>query len=57
MKGIIWYLVICFGLAWTSWEIAIGSGVSVLSWRFQLCALPGAFAPAIASIIVRKWIT
>jgi CAAX protease family protein len=57
MKGIIWYLVICFGLAWISWEIAIGSGVSVLSWRFQLCALPGAFAPAIASIIVRKWIT
>jgi membrane protease YdiL (CAAX protease family) len=57
MNGVIWYLVICFGVAWTSWEVAIGSGVSVLSWQFQLYALPGAFAPAIAAIVVRKWIT
>jgi membrane protease YdiL (CAAX protease family) len=57
MKGVIWFLVICFGLAWASWEIAIASGISVLSWQFQLYALPGAFAPAIAAIVVRKWIT
>lgn len=57
MKGVIWFLLICFGLAWGSWEIAIASGVSVLSWQFQLYALPGAFAPAIAAIVVRKWIT
>jgi uncharacterized protein len=57
MKGVAWFLTICFGLAWTTWELAIRSGVSVLSWQFQLYALPGAFAPAIAAVIVRRWIT
>lgn len=57
MKGVICFLLICFGLAWTSWEIALASGLSVLSWQFQLYALPGAFAPAIAAIVVRKWVT
>lgn len=57
MRGIAWFLGLSFGLAWISWEIAIRSGVNVLSWQFQLYALPGAFAPAIAAIIVRKWIT
>lgn len=57
MRGIVWFLAIAFGLAWISWEIAIQSGVSVLSWQFQFFALPGAFAPAIAAFIVRKWIT
>lgn len=57
MRGIAWFLGLSFGLAWISWEIAIRSGVDVLSWQFQLYALPGAFAPAIAAIIVRKWIT
>jgi membrane protease YdiL (CAAX protease family) len=57
MRGILWFLSITFALAWISWEIAIQSGVSVLDWRFQLFALPGAFAPAIAAIVVRKWIT
>ena len=57
MKGILWFIAICFGLAWGAWELAIASGVSVLSWEFQLYALPGAFAPAIAAIVVRKWIT
>jgi membrane protease YdiL (CAAX protease family) len=56
-RGVVWFLVICFGVAWTSWEIAIATGVSVLSSQFQLYALPGAFAPAIAALVVRKWIT
>ena len=56
MRGVVWFLAIAFGIAWISWEIAIQSGVSVLSWRFQLFALPGAFAPAIAALVVRKWI-
>lgn len=56
-KGVVWFLVIAFGLAWIAWEAAIRSGVSVLSWQFQLFALPGAFAPAVASFVVRKWIT
>ena len=56
-KGVIWFLVISFGVAWISWEIALATGVSVLSSQFQLYALPGAFAPAIAAFVVRKWIT
>lgn len=57
MRGVIWFLAITFGLAWASWEIVIRSGVSVLSWQFQLYVLPGAFAPAIAGFAVRRWIT
>ena len=57
MKGIIWFLAISFGLAWVSWELAIQSGIEVRSGAFQLYAIPGAFAPAVAAIIVRKWIT
>ena len=56
-KGIVWYLLIAFGLAWSSWELAIRLGISVLSWQFTVCAIPGAFAPAVAAVIVRKWIT
>lgn len=57
-KGVIWYLILAFGIAWISWEIPIRMlGVSVTSKLFQLYALPGAFAPAIACFIVRKWIT
>jgi uncharacterized protein len=56
-KGIAWYLALSFGLAWVTWEFEFRSGISVLSWQFELYALPGAFAPAIAAIIVRKWIT
>jgi membrane protease YdiL (CAAX protease family) len=55
--GVAWYLAIAFGLAWGVWEAVIRSGVSVLSWEFQLFCLPGAFAPAIACFVVRKWIT
>jgi uncharacterized protein len=56
-RGVTWFLVICFGVAWMSWEIAIATGISVQSSQFQLYALPGAFAPAIAALVVRKWIT
>jgi hypothetical protein len=44
-------------MAWLCWEIPIRLGVSVHSPLFQLAALPGGFAPAIAAIVVRKWIT
>ena len=57
MKGTVWFLLISFGLAWVSWELAIQSGIEVRSGAFQLYALPGAFAPAVAAIVVRKWIT
>lgn len=57
MKGIVWFFVLCFGLAWGWWEAVLSTGVSVFDWRFQLYVIPGAFAPAIAAILVRKWIT
>jgi membrane protease YdiL (CAAX protease family) len=56
-KGIVSYLFIAFGMAWIIWEIPIRFGVSPRSPLFQLVVLPGGFAPAIAAIIVRKWIT
>ena len=56
-KGIITYILITFIMAWVLWEIPIRSGFSTTSPFFQLIVLPGAFSPAIAAIIVRKWIT
>jgi hypothetical protein len=56
-KGIVSYLFIAFGMAWIIWEIPIRFGVSPRSPLFQLVVLPGGFAPAIAAIIVHKWIT
>lgn len=56
-KGVINYLLIAFGMAWILWEIPLRLGVSTQSPLFQLAMLPGAFAPAVAAVIVRKWIT
>ena len=56
-KGVIAYLLIAFGMAWALWEIVIGLGVSVTNPLVQIAILPGAFAPALATFIVRKWIT
>jgi membrane protease YdiL (CAAX protease family) len=56
-RSIAGYLFLAFGMAWILWEIPIQLGVSPRSPLFQLAALPGGFAPAIAAIIVRKWIT
>ena len=56
-KGVIVYLLIAFGLAWLLWEIALRIGPSADSPLFQLAILPGAFAPAVATVVVRKWVT
>ncbi|HTW35476.1 MAG TPA: type II CAAX endopeptidase family protein [Rhizomicrobium sp.] len=52
--GITSFLVLAFGIAWGSWALLLPKTGGVL---FQLSLLPGAFAPAIATLIVRKWIT
>ncbi len=57
IKGVVSYLILAFGLAWILWEIAIQLGIEPGHTLFQLAVLPGAFAPAIAAIIVRQWIT
>lgn len=52
--GVASYLALAFGIAWGSWELLLpknGGGT------LGLAAVPGAFAPAIATFVVRKWIT
>ena len=56
-KGVVTYLLITFGLAWVLWEIALRMGVSAENPLSQLAILPGALSPAVAAIIVRKWVT
>ena len=56
-RGIVVYLLIAFGMAWILWEIPLQLGMSPRNPLFQLAALPGAFAPALAAIVVRKWVT
>jgi len=57
IKGIVVYFVIAFGMAWVFWTIPMLMGYSARSGVFQLAILPGAFAPAVAAIVVRKWVT
>ncbi len=55
-KGVIAYLILAFGIAWVSWEIPIRLlHLDVTTPQFQLYAAPGAFAPAIAALIVRAF--
>ncbi len=56
-RGIAVYLVIAFGVAWLCWAVPLGLGIPVWSPLFQLAMLPGGFAPAIAAVVVRKWVT
>ena len=56
-KGVLAYLGLSFGLAWLLWEVAFRLGLGPGSPFFQLAILPGAFAPAIAALIVRAWVT
>lgn len=54
-KGVIAYLLIAFGISWTIWEISYRLGVSPIVKG--LLMMPAVFAPAIATFVVRKWIT
>ena len=56
-KGLAVFLLISFGLAWVIWEITLRVGPSVRDPLFQFAILPGALAPAVAAIVVRKWVT
>lgn len=55
------FLAIAFGLAWAVWAIGLWvtglSGAALLGISGQAVVLPGAFAPAVAAIVVRKWVT
>jgi uncharacterized protein len=56
-KGIAAFILITFVMAWALWEIPFRLGLDIRNPLFQYLALPGAFSPAVATIIVRTWIT
>ena len=56
-KGVIAYLLIAFGIAWILWEGVFRLGASLNPIVKGVLMLPTAFAPAIATFVVRKWIT
>jgi len=55
--GVTAYLILSFGIAWGFWEAFLPKSSSADLSRFEFYLLPGAFAPALATFIVRKWIT
>jgi membrane protease YdiL (CAAX protease family) len=56
-KGLLAYLAISFLPAWLYWAMVWRTGISATNPAFQAAVLPGAFAPALACFIVRKWVT
>jgi membrane protease YdiL (CAAX protease family) len=57
IRGIVAYLIIAFGMSWFLWCFPLLFGLTLRSPSYFLFLLFGAFSPAIAAIIVRKWIT
>jgi membrane protease YdiL (CAAX protease family) len=56
-KGILTFLLITFGGTWSVWGIAWLLGLFNTSISGQALVAVGAFAPALAAFIVRKWVT
>ena len=57
-KGIIWYLLIAYVPAWVIWEVVLKFAPAAANpLSLQLFILPGAVFPAVASLVVRRWIT
>jgi uncharacterized protein len=56
-KGIVAFLLITFGVTWSIWGVAWLLGFLNISASGQAFVAVGAFAPALATFIVRKWIT
>ncbi len=54
-KGVLAYLFLAFGLAWST--IFVARLVLGLSLENSLVQIPIAFSPAIAAVIMRRWIT
>lgn len=52
-RGIIAYLLIAFGLAWTVWITLGALGIPASNPLFLI----GVFAPALATVVVRRWVT
>jgi membrane protease YdiL (CAAX protease family) len=56
-KGILTFLLITFGGTWSVWGIAWLLGLFNTSVFGQMLVAFGAFAPALATFMVRKWVT
>jgi uncharacterized protein len=56
-KGILAFLPITFGMTWSIWGVAWLLGFLNTNVSGQIIVAVGAFAPALATLIVRKWIT
>ncbi len=56
-RGIAYFLFIAFGLAWVIWGVPLLKGASALSPGFQNIQFAGSFAPLLAAVFVRYWIT
>jgi membrane protease YdiL (CAAX protease family) len=56
-RGIVVYLLIAFAMAWSFWCIPLFFGLTIRSPFYSLFLLPGAFSPAVAGVVVRKWVT
>lgn len=56
-KGVAVFLLLAFGMAWVVWSVPIFLRMPPASAAFQWLVLPGAFAPAIAAVVVRRWVT
>jgi len=56
-NGIIAYLLIAFGMAWSCWEISTRLGDSHKNPLFSTIYYMAPFAPAVATFVVRKWVT
>jgi uncharacterized protein len=57
VKGIVAFLVITFGVTWSVWGVAWLLGFLNTSVSGQIIVAVGAFAPALATFIVRRWVT
>jgi membrane protease YdiL (CAAX protease family) len=57
VKGILAFLLITFGVTWSVWGVAWLLGVLNTSVSGQIIVAVGAFAPALATFIVRRWVT
>ena len=56
-KGIVVFILVVFGLAWSVWIVPRCLGVSATSTLMRLLVIPGAFAPTVAAFVVRRWVT